>query len=76
LTEVPFLTPSTIPTLLAIGENDRVVSVKAAHDFAAQGDSVTLKILHDARHELFMETDKIQNALWSAIDAFFEQIGV
>ena len=71
--EMARLRPSSTPTLIAIGDDDMVVSMTSAERYVrrlAEGD---IMVLPNARHEPFLETDAIQADLWKAIADFLEK---
>jgi lysophospholipase len=58
------------PTLIAIAENDRVVSRKAQESICSRMPCCTARIIQSARHEILKEKDEVQRQFWQAFDAF------
>lgn len=71
--EMPRLRPTAIPTLLAIGDQEQVVSQAAAKAYVAAAPQGELLVLEGARHEPFLETDAIQERLWSGVESFLDR---
>lgn len=63
-----------IPTLMLTARHDGLVSVEAIEAFAARNEAIRLVHLDDCRHEPFMETDAVQQTLWSEIQMFMTAI--
>ncbi|MEO1330787.1 MAG: alpha/beta hydrolase [Pseudomonadota bacterium] len=76
LRETARLEPTRTPMLICIGTDDTVVSTDAAHRFAADAERAQVAMLAKARHEPFLETDAVQEKLWSAIDAFLKDLEI
>ncbi len=58
------------PTLMAIAENDRIVSRKAQETLCARMPFCTTRLIRKARHEILKENDDVQQQFWQAFDAF------
>lgn len=71
--EMPRLRPTAIPTLVAVGDQDQIVSVDAARAYARKAPNGALLLLEGARHEPFLETDALQDQLWRGIDTFLDE---
>lgn len=66
--------PPREPVLLLTSSRDRIVTVGGMHKVAALLPHATKITFAGAEHELFQETDAVQEKLWAAIDAFLEKI--
>ncbi|MEL6977590.1 MAG: alpha/beta hydrolase [Pseudomonadota bacterium] len=72
--EMPQLRPTATPVLVAIGDAEAVVSQSAAARYAEGApEGALLRLAGGARHEPFLETDALQERLWSAIAAFLDR---
>lgn len=60
----------SVPVLLLIAGNDRVVRNPATEEFAARIRNATLITIDGARHELMQEIDFYREQFWAAFDAF------
>lgn len=76
LAEIAALRPASTPVLIAIGDADTVVSLPATQRYAAEAPNARRLVLSGARHEPFLETDAIQDRLWTEIASFLKQSGV
>ena len=61
----------TTPTLLLQAGNDRIVANIAQQQVCAQMPNCALKVISEAEHELFMESDVYRLEALSAVLAFF-----
>lgn len=61
--------------LLAAGE-ETLVDNRLIGDFARRAPNAALVEIEGARHELFIETDGVREAVWAAFDALMDQAGV
>ena len=59
-----------VPTLFLLGTDEKIVSRQAIDRVAFAMPCAERLLLPGARHELFMETEAIQDTLWTAIEAF------
>lgn len=59
-----------IPTLFVLAGADKVVSSRAAEDYAHKIRGATVVIINGARHELMQEDDYYRQQFWAAFDAF------
>lgn len=64
------LRATNFPRLVAIGDEEDVVSVDAARRFAHEGGQGRFLLLKGARHEPFLEKDHIQETFWTAMRSF------
>lgn len=71
--EMPRLRPTGVPTLVAIGDRDGVVSVAAARAYAEKAPKGAFLLLEGARHEPFLETEPVQARLWEAVGGFLDR---
>lgn len=71
--EMARLRPTGARRLVAVGDAERVVSAEAARRYARAAGGRLIDLVGGARHEPFLETDAIQEQLWSAIGAFVEE---
>lgn len=58
------------PTLMAVAENDRVVSRKAQERLCSRITCCTIRFIQNARHEILKEKDEVQQQFWEAFDTF------
>lgn len=68
--EMRRLRPTATPMLIAHGDHEEVVSIPAIRRFYQRAPNAEFLTLEGARHEPMMETDAIQQTLWSRIEAF------
>lgn len=59
-----------VPTLMILGDQDRVVSSPAALAFVKRLRGTNALVVRDARHELMQEREGLRNQFWAAFDAF------
>jgi lysophospholipase len=64
----------TVPLLIVLAGDERLVDNPAARAFAARLPQASLIELPGARHELLRETDAIRGAFWAAFDRFVATI--
>ena len=64
--------PPDIPQLTLLGENDQVVSNAAILARMARTPKGNLHILPNAFHEIFQETNDIQDDVWQKVDEFLD----
>lgn len=76
LRETARLRPSSTPTLIAIGDADRVVSINSSERYVNAASNAQMVVLSGAKHEPFIETDAIQERLWTAIISFLDARGL
>jgi lysophospholipase len=65
----------SMPVLIAIAEQERLVNNDAIRRLARRLPHAELLELQGARHELLREQDRHQAKLWAEIDRFLEPIG-
>ncbi|MEL6282329.1 MAG: alpha/beta hydrolase [Pseudomonadota bacterium] len=68
--EMRAIRPTKTPMLIAIGEEDRVVSADSCRAYLGDAENRVFLPLSDARHEPFLEVDSIQAPLWDGIGDF------
>jgi lysophospholipase len=65
-----FLQSIRTPVLVLASEHDGMVSVKQQERAALYMPSAALVKIHDARHGLWYDTDRVQAQLWDAVNTF------
>ncbi len=65
----------TVPTLMLVCGNDRVVSNRAIEELAMAMPAGGHLLVPGARHELMMERDAMRDMFWGAFDAFIPGSG-
>ena len=60
----------SVPVLVFMGTQEKVVSTGAIKAFAAKSDTIDLVTLEGARHEPLIETPAIEAEVWRGIDGF------
>ena len=63
------------PVLIALGENEKIVSPEAIRSICSRLPDGNLVLIKNARHEILKETDEIQKSFWCAFDQFTKRIG-
>lgn len=64
--------PPLYPLLALAAGRDLLVDREAARRFAADVGDMAFIVLHGARHDLWLESDRYRNAVWAAFDAFID----
>lgn len=65
-----FLQAIRTPTLILTADKDSLVSVRAQEEAALYMPHAVLVKLHNAKHGLWYDTDRVQNQLWHAVGLF------
>jgi lysophospholipase len=65
--------PLTLPALVLVGTDERIVSQAAIRREAARMPRGRLLVCEGARHEIFMETETTRAEVWRAIDRLIEE---
>lgn len=63
----------TTPCLILQAEKEQIVSNKAQNALAAVSPAVTLKIIHEAQHQILLERDAVRGPAMVDALTFFEQ---
>ena len=66
--------PPTIPILIFMSAEETVVDNEAIKRFAEKSVNSKLVEINKARHEVFLETPKIQQTVWIHIDDFLSKL--
>lgn len=68
--EAGFAEGITVPTLVVVPGDDRVVEIGAMQRFGRRLRAGVVVTLPGARHEILMERDALRDQFWAAFDAF------
>lgn len=61
----------SVPMLVAMAGEDKIVSTTAVEDFALRTKLASRVLIPSSRHEILQETDDIRARFWAAFDAYF-----
>ncbi|MEM8570672.1 MAG: alpha/beta hydrolase [Pseudomonadota bacterium] len=64
----------TLPILVMVGSDERIVSPEAIRKRVRQVPNFTLLELEGGSHELYQEKDEIQDRVWAAFDGLIAEI--
>jgi len=70
LTQHGFAEKITIPILMVIAGNDKIVSTRAQKQFCTMLPNCNLIEISEARHEIFKETDAVRSIFWREFNRF------